>query len=54
MRRSVPIDKQDVNNAIKILKWYSEGTPKEMPQIVIECPNNCGEQILRYIHAKVE
>ena len=27
---------------------------RRCPKIVIECPNNCGEQILRYIHAKVE
>lgn len=27
---------------------------RRCPKIVIECPNNCGEQILRYVHAKVQ
>ena len=33
---------------------FTRANQRRYPKNVIECPDNCEEQILRYIHAKVE
>ena len=43
---------EQCHNDFKVV--FREAHQRRCTKIVVECPNNCGEQILRYIHTKMQ